>query len=82
MRCYDAGAQIEIAAHLEALTEHKRAARGHRAMDRLHYAAPSAKLLYCAPVSAARTWAASRADCSSCSTATVPRRWRLPWWRL
>lgn len=46
VRCYDAGAQIEIAAHLEALTEHKRAARGHRAMDRLHYAAPSAKLLY------------------------------------
>ena len=45
-RSYDAGAQIEIKSHIDALVERKRAARAHRAMDRLHHAAPSAALLY------------------------------------
>ncbi|HUA26642.1 MAG TPA: IS21 family transposase [Steroidobacteraceae bacterium] len=41
-RSFDRGAQIEQAAHIEALEAKKRAARAHRAIDRLHYAAPSA----------------------------------------
>jgi hypothetical protein len=41
-RSYDRGAQIEDPAHLQALLEHKRTARAHRAIDRLHHAAPSA----------------------------------------
>ena len=45
-RTFDRGAQIEIKAHLEALVTHKRAARVHRAQDRLHHAAPSAKPLF------------------------------------
>jgi hypothetical protein len=45
-RTFHRGAQIEIKAHLEALVTHKRAARAHRAQDRLHHAAPSAKLLF------------------------------------
>ena len=45
-RSYDASKQVEIKAHVEELVERKRAARGHRALDRLHHAAPSAKLLY------------------------------------
>lgn len=45
-RSFDRGQQIEDPAHLEALTAHKRAARSHRAKDRLHHAAPSAKPLF------------------------------------
>ena len=45
-RSFDRGQQIEQPAHLEALTAHKRAARTHRAKDRLHHAAPSAKPLF------------------------------------
>jgi len=45
-RTFDRGAQIEIKAHLETLVTHKRAARAHRAQDRLHHAAPSAKPLF------------------------------------
>ena len=41
-RSFDRGAQIEDPAHIQALVDHKRAARGHRAMDRLHHATPSA----------------------------------------
>lgn len=41
-RSFDRGAQIEERVHLEALAEHKRAGRAHRAIDRLHHAAPSA----------------------------------------
>ena len=45
-RSWDRGAQIEQAAHIEALVDHKRAARAHRACDRLAQAAPaSAELL-------------------------------------
>lgn len=46
LRSYDAGAQIEIAAHLEGLVDEKRAAHAHRAQDQLHHAAPSAKTLF------------------------------------
>ena len=45
-RSWDRGAQIEDAAHVNALIDHKRAARAHRAYDRLAQAAPaSAELL-------------------------------------
>ena len=46
VRCFDRGAQIEDAAHVAALVSTKHAARAHRAQDRLHHAAPSAKTLF------------------------------------
>ena len=42
-RSFDRGQQIEQPAHLEALEREKRSGRTHRATDRLHHAAPSAK---------------------------------------
>jgi hypothetical protein len=45
-RSFDRGTQIEDPAHIAALVAHKRAARGHRAQDRLHHAAPSATTLF------------------------------------
>jgi len=45
-RSYDRGAQIERPEHVAALLAHKRAARAHRAQDRLHHAAPSAQALF------------------------------------
>lgn len=45
-RSFDRGAQIEDPAHLAALTADKRAARAHRAQDRLHHAVPSAQALF------------------------------------
>jgi hypothetical protein len=44
-RSYDKGAQIEAAAHVQALVERKRAARQHRATDRLAHAAPASQTL-------------------------------------
>jgi len=44
-RSFDRGAQLEDPTHIEALVADKRAARAHRAQDRLHHAAPSAKPL-------------------------------------
>jgi transposase len=44
-RCWDRGQQIEIAAHVQQLVEHKRAARAHRGCDRLAQAAPAAATL-------------------------------------
>ena len=41
-RSFDRGAQIEDPAHIQSLVDHKRAGRAHRAMDRLHHAAPTA----------------------------------------
>jgi transposase len=41
-RSFDRGQQIEQACHIQALVDHKRAGRAHRAIDRLHHAAPSA----------------------------------------
>ena len=40
-RCWDRGQQIEDPAHVQRLVEHKRAARAHRACDRLAQAAPA-----------------------------------------
>jgi hypothetical protein len=40
-RSWDRGQQIELAVHIEALIELKRAARAHRASDRLAQAAPA-----------------------------------------
>ena len=44
-RCWDRGQQIEDPAHVQRLVEHKRAARAHRACDRLAQAAPAAATL-------------------------------------
>ena len=44
-RCWDRDAQIEDDAHVQRLVDHKRAARQHRACDRLAQAAPAAALL-------------------------------------
>ena len=44
-RSYDKGAQVEQGSHLQALVERKRAARLHRATDRLAQAAPASKVL-------------------------------------
>jgi transposase len=44
-RSYDKGAQIEDAAHIQALVEQKHAARQHRGADRLSHAAPASKTL-------------------------------------
>ena len=45
-RSFDRGAQIEQPVHVQALLAHKRAARAHRAQDRLQHAAPSVKPLF------------------------------------
>ncbi|HSQ72072.1 MAG TPA: IS21 family transposase, partial [Rubrivivax sp.] len=44
-RCWDRAQQIEDPAHVHKLLEHKRAARVHRACDRLAQAAPAAATL-------------------------------------
>ena len=44
-RSYDRGAQIEHAGHVQALVAHKRAARQHRATDRLVQAVPASQIL-------------------------------------
>ena len=44
-RSYDKGAQIEAADHVQALAEQKRAAREHRATDRLAHAVPASQTL-------------------------------------
>jgi hypothetical protein len=44
-RSYDNGAQIELPSHVQALVERKRAARRHRATDRLAQAVPASKTL-------------------------------------
>jgi hypothetical protein len=44
-RSYDRGVQIEQPGHVQALVEHKRAARQHRATDRLVQAAPASQTL-------------------------------------
>lgn len=45
-RSFERGAQVEQPAHIEALVADKRAARAHRAQDRLQHAAPSAQPLF------------------------------------
>jgi hypothetical protein len=44
-RSYDRRAQIEVAAHIQALVDDKHAARQHRATDRLAQAAPASQTL-------------------------------------
>lgn len=44
-RSFDRGAQIEQAAHIDALRQHKRAGRAHRGIDRLHAAVPQCHTL-------------------------------------
>ena len=43
-RSWDRGQQIERPVHIESLVDHKRAARAHRACDRLAQAAPASAL--------------------------------------
>jgi transposase len=45
-RSFDRGQQIEDPAHLDDLVEHKREARQHRGMDRLHHAVPVSQRLF------------------------------------
>ena len=45
LRSYDQGAQIEDPTHLQALVDHKRAARQHRGTDRLAAAVPQSREL-------------------------------------
>ncbi|MFM0342366.1 Mu transposase domain-containing protein [Paraburkholderia fungorum] len=45
VRSYDRGAQIEIAAHIDALVARKREARHHRGLDHLARAAPASHTL-------------------------------------
>jgi len=45
-RSFDRAQQIEDPRHVEALEAHKRAGRAHRALDRLHHAAPGSKGLF------------------------------------
>jgi len=45
-RSFDRAAQVEDTAHVAALVADKRAARAHRAQDRLQHAAPSTKALF------------------------------------
>ena len=45
VRSYDRGAQIEIAAHIDALVERKREARHHRGLDHLARAVPASHTL-------------------------------------
>ncbi len=44
-RSFDRGAQIEQAAHIDALRQEKRAGRAHRGIDRLHAAVPQCHTL-------------------------------------
>jgi len=44
-RCWDRGNQIEDPTHIKELEERKKEAKQHRGMNRLHYAAPSARKL-------------------------------------
>jgi len=45
-RSFSRGEQIEVPGHIDALLAHKRAGREHRALDRLHHAAPGSKPFY------------------------------------
>ena len=44
-RSWDSGAQVEDRAHVQALVDHKRAARAHRGVDRLAHSALSSRTL-------------------------------------
>ncbi|MBK6294081.1 MAG: hypothetical protein IPF55_06930 [Rhodoferax sp.] len=48
-RSYDKGAQVEIAAHVQALKEHKSRARQHSGVDRLSQAVPAMAHFWSAP---------------------------------
>jgi len=64
-RSYDKGAQVERPEHIEALVQHKRAARGHRATNHLTLAAPASQTLLLR--------AAERGDNLGSITATLMR---------
>ncbi len=45
-RTFSRGEQVEDPSHIQELVEHKRLAREHRGIDRLHHAAPSSRHLF------------------------------------
>ncbi len=45
-RSWDRRQPVEDQAHIQALIEHKREARGHRGLDRLYHATPSSRALF------------------------------------
>ena len=45
-RSFDCRQQIEDGAHIQALIDHKRQAREHRGIDRLHHGAPTSRHLF------------------------------------
>jgi hypothetical protein len=47
-RCWDRGRQVEDPAHIQGLVDHKRQARKHRGIDRLHHVAPSSRQFFIA----------------------------------
>jgi predicted Zn-dependent protease len=64
-RSWDRDQQIEDPSHIEALTEHKRAAKQHRAIDRVHAALPHSRALLVAIAErggnlGSATWALSK----------------------
>ena len=64
-RSFDRGQQIEVAAHIDALVAHKRAARVHRGLDRLTAAVPRSQEML--------TQAAARGDNLGTLTAMLLR---------
>lgn len=64
-RSFDRGQQIEVAAHIDGLVAHKRAARVHRGLDRLTAAVPRSQVLL--------TQAAARGDNLGTLTAMLLR---------
>ena len=70
-RSYDRDEQVEDPPHIKELADQKRGARRHRAMDRLHHAAPSAAKFFAA---AAARRASGRAHARPDRSARYPRR--------
>ncbi|MDO9714035.1 Mu transposase domain-containing protein [Paracraurococcus lichenis] len=72
-RSYDKGAQIEQADHLQALAAQKRAARQHRATDRLAQAVPASQELLRRAAAGRRRAARQRAGTGPAGAAARPR---------
>jgi len=60
-RSFDRRQQIEQPSHIQALVDHKRARRAHRAIDRSHHAAPSAAKFFALAAERGGTWPRSPA---------------------
>src|SRR5271167_2546504 len=71
-RSYDKGAQIEDAAHIQALVEHKRAARRHRGTDHLAKVAPESQTLLVHAAERGDNLGTITAPCCGCWSVTAP----------